>query len=62
MAKKYKLNSLETPKQLMFLKEPFSIENELMTPTMKFKRAVAKLRFVKEIEELYALPIYKKPA
>ena len=35
-------NSLERPKQLMFLKEPFSVENGILTPTMKFKRSVAK--------------------
>ena len=55
--KKYSLNSLETPKQLMLLDEPFTIDNNILTPTMKLKRNVAKEVFKKEIEELYALPM-----
>lgn len=49
-----KFNSLEKPKQIKLLSEPFSIENGLLTPTMKMKRSDAKNMFAKEIEDLYA--------
>lgn len=37
-----KLNSLEKPKQICLLKDPFTIESDLLTPTMKLKRNIAK--------------------
>ena len=36
-----KLNSLEKPKNMLLLEDPFSVENDLMTPTMKLKRNIA---------------------
>jgi len=36
--------------------EPFSIENEIMTPTMKMKRNVAKVYYKDKLEQLYAMP------
>ena len=59
LAVEAKFNSLEKPCQLMLLKEPFSIENEYLTPTMKMKRNVAKNMLKAEIDELYAMPIMK---
>ena len=56
LAKKNSLNSLEKPKQLKLLKDPFSQENNLITPTMKLKRNVAKVYFKDAIEHLYSLP------
>ena len=54
-------NSLERPKQVMIMREPFTVENGMLTPTMKFKRAVAKQHYLKEIDSLYKLkPITKK--
>lgn len=40
-------NSLEKPKQMMLLLEPFSVENDMLTPTFKLKRAQAKKNFAK---------------
>lgn len=37
-----KLNSLETPKQFQLILDPFTVENDILTPTMKLKRNVAK--------------------
>ena len=45
LATKNKLNSLEKPKQLILLTEPFSIENGILTPTMKIKRNIATEKF-----------------
>ena len=42
--------------------DPFTIENEFLTPTMKMKRNVAKKMLEKEINELYAIPTQMKPA
>lgn len=53
LGKEFSLNGLEKPKAIKLLLEPFSIENGLMTPTMKFKRLSAKMKFQKEINELY---------
>ncbi len=33
--------------------DPWTIENGLLTPTLKLKRAQVSLRFAKEIEDLY---------
>jgi len=41
------------------LKEPFSIENDILTPTMKLKRNVAKKHYSNEIQKLYEAPIFK---
>jgi long-chain acyl-CoA synthetase len=61
LAVEAKFNSLEKPGQLMLLKEPFTIENEYLTPTMKMKRNIAKTKLAAEITELYAAP-FMKPA
>lgn len=50
-----KFNPLERPKQFMLLADPFTIENEFLTPTMKMKRNVAKVKLAKEIELLYEM-------
>ena len=45
LASDNKLNSLEKPKQITLLNDPFTVENDLLTPTLKLKRNVAKIRF-----------------
>ena len=56
IAEMQKLNSLEKPKQFVLLRAPFSVENEILTSTMKMKRSFAYKYFEKEIKELYAKP------
>lgn len=53
LGKEFGLNGLEKPKGIKLLKDPFSIENGLLTPTMKFKRNVAKKQFNEDIIQLY---------
>ncbi len=48
-AKEYSLTSLEKIKKVHFSYAPFSIENDLITPTFKIKRNIAKKYFEKEI-------------
>ena len=48
------LMGFELPKKVYLVKEPFSIENEIMTPTMKLRRHFAKKFFEKEINKLYS--------
>ena len=45
LATENKFNSLEKPKQIMLLKDPFTIESDILTPTMKLKRNIAKKMF-----------------
>ena len=54
LANSQKLNSLEKPKQLTLLKEPFTDQNGFLTPTMKLKRNVAKEMLKDKITEMYA--------
>lgn len=54
-----KFNALEKPKQIRFLLEPFSVENDMLTPTFKLKRNVAKKKYENKIESLYAEPVLK---
>lgn len=54
-----KFNALEKPKQLKLLLEPFSVENDLLTPTFKLKRNVAKTRFTADIDAMYAAPVLR---
>jgi long-chain acyl-CoA synthetase len=54
LANENKLNSLEKPKQMTLLIDPFTIESELLTPTFKLKRNVAKKQFQNEIDFMYS--------
>jgi long-chain acyl-CoA synthetase len=59
LAAENKFNSLEKPKQFHLMSDPFTIENDLLTPTMKLKRNVAAIRFKAEIEAMYAAGAFK---
>ena len=52
-AKNSELASFETIKAFRLLDE-FTIENDLLTPTMKIKRNVALERFADQVEEMYS--------
>jgi len=52
-SKKYLLNSLETLKNYFLVTEPFSIENDTLTPTLKFKRYNVMKKYEKQIADLY---------
>jgi long-chain acyl-CoA synthetase len=47
LAKVNKLSGLEKIKKIYFAPEPMTIENDILTPTMKIKRNVAKVVFKK---------------
>ncbi|KAL1843008.1 hypothetical protein VTJ49DRAFT_3485 [Mycothermus thermophilus] len=49
----HKFNSFEKVKNCYFDIEPFSIENELLTPTLKLKRPNTARAFKREIERMY---------
>ncbi|EFW98509.1 long-chain-fatty-acid-ligase 1 [Grosmannia clavigera kw1407] len=52
--RKHKFNSFERVRSIYLAVDPFTIENELLTPTLKLKRPQAARAFRKEIDEMYA--------
>jgi long-chain acyl-CoA synthetase len=53
IAEERKLQGFERIKAIHLATEPFTVENELLTPTLKLKRADAAKAFRKEIDSLY---------
>jgi long-chain acyl-CoA synthetase len=53
-AKEYSLTTLERPKKIHLTGAPFSIENDILTPTLKLKRHAAKKFYQEQIDKLYA--------
>ena len=53
LEEKKNLMGFELPKKIYLVKQPFSIDNQIMTPTMKLRRHFAKKFFEKQINELY---------
>jgi len=53
IGKENKLNSMEQVKAVHVTSDPFSIENGLLTPTMKSKRPQLRKHFADVIENLY---------
>ncbi len=50
---KAKYGSYEIPRKFIFISEPFTLENGMLTQTMKLKRRVITERFTDRIEALY---------
>ncbi|KAG2499949.1 hypothetical protein HYH03_002234 [Edaphochlamys debaryana] len=48
-----KLNSLEQVKAVVLTTEQFTVENDLMTPSYKLKRAPLLKRYKREVDEMY---------
>ncbi|KAI2471820.1 acetyl-CoA synthetase-like protein [Annulohypoxylon bovei var. microspora] len=53
IAKKYKFNGYERVRNCLLGLEPFTVENELLTPTLKLKRPQAVRKFRTEIDRMY---------
>ena len=50
---KKKYGGYEIPKKFIFIDEDFTIENSMLTQTMKLKRRVVFEKYNQAIEELY---------
>jgi len=61
LGKEKHLNGFEFIKQVLIPDEAFSVENDMMTPTMKVKRNEVKLKYEKRIKELYDNPPAEAP-
>lgn len=53
VAKEKKFTSLEKPKEIFLTSEPFSVENDILTPTFKMKRNVGKKVYQAQIDIMY---------
>ncbi|KAH8820477.1 hypothetical protein F5884DRAFT_50589 [Xylogone sp. PMI_703] len=53
IGKKYKFNSYERVRNVWLELEPFTIENELLTPTLKLKRPQSVKKFRAELDQMY---------
>lgn len=53
--RKNDLKGFELPKKIFLCKEPFSVENQIITPTLKIRRHNAKKYFLEEIKKLYEI-------
>jgi long-chain acyl-CoA synthetase len=56
-AKEFSFTSLEKIKKIHLHPQPFSVDNNLLTPTFKIKRNDAKKFFKEQIDAMYAEPI-----
>lgn len=54
LGKENKLSGLEKPKDIYISADPFSIENDQLTPTFKLKRNIAKVVYEPQIEAMYS--------
>ena len=54
IAKESKFSGLEKVKKLFLSETAFTIENDLLTPSMKLKRNIAKNFFQEQLDQLYA--------
>jgi len=54
LARKNKFSGLEKPKRIHLVKDQFTVEQGIITPTFKMKRKPARDFFKKQIDEMYA--------
>ncbi|CAK7223625.1 medium-chain fatty acid-CoA ligase faa2 [Sporothrix curviconia] len=54
IGKKHKFNGFEKVRNVYLALDPFTVDNDLLTPTLKLKRPQAARAFRKEIDQLYA--------
>jgi len=62
LAASNKFNSLEKPKQIHLIGDPWTPESDVLTPTMKLKRNVAKKKYADNIDAMYANTDIMKPS
>ena len=53
LGKNNDFKGFEIIKKVHLCREPFTIENDLVTPSLKIKRHIAKKRFINEIQNMY---------
>ena len=53
VGRKSGLKGFELPKKIRIINEPFSVENNLMTPTLKYKPKNIKIKYKEELKKLY---------
>ena len=51
--KEFKFSGLEIPRKFYFTRDEFTLENGLLTPTLKLKRNDAKNLFLTQIKDMY---------
>jgi long-chain acyl-CoA synthetase len=49
-----KYGGYEIPKKFLFIGEPFSVENGMITQTMKLRRRLVLEKYKEQIDKLYA--------
>ena len=54
VGRKSGLKGFELPKKLRIIKEPFSVKNNLMTPTLKLKLGNIRMKYNDEFNKLYS--------
>jgi len=54
LANENKCNSLEKPKQILLIKDPWTDQNDYLTPTFKMKRNIAKIKLQEDIDRMYS--------
>lgn len=47
------LSSLEKPKNMMLQRDMWTVENDMVTPTFKLKRNIAKKKYQEQIDKMY---------
>ncbi|KAG9834342.1 hypothetical protein KCU68_g11722, partial [Aureobasidium melanogenum] len=53
IGKKNKFNSYERVRNVRLMVEPFTVDNELLTPTLKLKRPQTAKKYRTTIDEMY---------